>query len=63
MSCKWWRRSGIAGLILSVATAAGCGGGEPPPGTVERPGPAIPKDQGVLKQGSAGKKAVGKPGF
>jgi hypothetical protein len=62
MSRKWWRRSGIAGLILSVACAAGCGGGEPPPTTVERPGPAIPKKEGVLKQGAAGKKAVRKSG-
>jgi len=63
MSCKSWRRSGIAGLILGVASAAvceGCGGGEPLPTTVERPGPAIPRDKGVLKQDAVGKKAVRK---
>ena len=62
MSCQCWRRSGIAGLILSVACAAGCGGGELPSTTVERPGPAIPKKDGVLKQGAASKKAVRKSG-
>ena len=52
------RRSGIAGLILGLASVVGCGGGEPPPptgaGTPVRQGAAIPP--GVLKKGAAGKK-------
>jgi hypothetical protein len=53
--CRSFRRSGIAGLILALASVVGCGGGEPPPSTdvAGRQGPAIPP--GVLKQGAAGK--------
>jgi hypothetical protein len=61
MSCKSLWRSGIAGLILGLASVVGCGGGEPLPPTggagiperVEPGGPAI--RPGVLKQGAAGK--------
>jgi hypothetical protein len=62
MSCKSLRRSGVAGLILGLATVVGCGGGEPPPPTdvAGRQGPAIPP--GVLKQGAAGKKGRAKAG-
>jgi hypothetical protein len=60
--CRPLRRSGIAGLILGLASVVGCGGGEPPPPTdvPGRPGPAIPA--GVLKKGAAGKKGGAKAG-
>jgi hypothetical protein len=60
--CRSSRRSGIAGLILGLASVVGCGGGGPPPPTdlAGRPGPAIPR--GVLKQGTAGKKGRAKAG-
>ena len=61
MSVKWWRRSGIAGLILSVASAAGCEGGGTPT-TAERPGPAISKDKNALTPGTAGNTAVPRRG-
>jgi hypothetical protein len=61
-SCKSLRCSGIAGLILGLASVVGCGGGEslPPTGDAEvfRPGPATPS--GVLKQGAAGNKGRAK---
>ena len=67
MSChKSVRRSGIAGLILGLASVVGCGGGEPLPPPAAREsrggpgGPAIPP--GVLKKGAVGKKAGRKPG-
>jgi hypothetical protein len=58
MSCKSLRRSGIAGLILGLASVVGCGGGEPLPptggaGYPGRKGPAAPPD--VLKKGAVGK--------
>jgi hypothetical protein len=63
MSCKSLRRSGIAGLILGLASVVGCGG-EPVPPTGERipvrQGAAIPP--GVLKQGAEGKKGRAKAG-
>ena len=61
--CKSLRRSGIAGLILGLASVVGCGGGEPLPsgaGVPGRDGPAVPP--GVLKQGAAGKKGRAKAG-
>jgi hypothetical protein len=64
MSCKSLWRSGIAGLILGLASVVGCGGGEPSPtdgaGIPGRSGPAAPP--GVLKQGAAGKKGGAKSG-
>ena len=54
--CKWLRRSGIAGLILGLASVFGCGGDEPLPpaaGVPGRDGPAVPP--GTLKQGAAKK--------
>jgi hypothetical protein len=61
--CKSLRRSGIAGLILGLASVVGCGGGEPLPpdaGTLGRQGPAIPP--GTLKKATAGKKGRAKAG-
>ena len=60
--CRSLRRSGIAGLILGLASVVGCRGGEPPPpaDVAGRQGPAIPP--GTLKQGAAGKKGRAKAG-
>jgi hypothetical protein len=63
MSCKSLRRSGIAGLILGLASVVGCGGEPLPPtgeGTPVRQGAAIPP--GVLKKGAVGKKGGAKAG-
>jgi hypothetical protein len=52
--CNSLRSSGIAGLILGLASVVGCGGGNPlPTSDAGRPGPAIP--QGILKKGAVGK--------
>jgi hypothetical protein len=58
MSYKSLRRTGIAGLILGIASVVGCGGGEPlpPTGGAGYPGhrgPATPAD--MPKKGAVGK--------
>ena len=58
--CRSLRRSGIAGLILGLASVVGCGGGEPLPPDAGRPGPAIPP--GTLKKATGGKKGGAKAG-